>query len=252
MTMRTISVLLLAAPAAAQPLFTDSFTSGPSPLWGNERGAWAVSGGAYAATLPSNSPPTLTTLPFVLGDFDLDIDVLDVVDGGIWVHLDAAAQNGLLLVTGGFSQTGNGFYWHVLNNGVYESPVGLTGPQFTPGDDIHLRISARGPTYTLYLGAQHQFVSQITFPQTRTGRLGLYDYHSPGQLFDNVVLTSVCYANCDASTNAPVLNVADFTCFLQRYAAGDSYANCDASTNPPVLNVADFTCFLQGYASGCP
>jgi hypothetical protein len=61
-----------------------------------------------------------------------------------------------------------------------------------------------------------------------------------------------CYANCDGSTAAPVLNVADFTCFLQRYAAGESYANCDQSTATPVLNVADFTCFLQQYAAGCP
>jgi hypothetical protein len=61
-----------------------------------------------------------------------------------------------------------------------------------------------------------------------------------------------CYANCDGSTQSPALNVADFTCFLQRYAAGDSYANCDQSTQAPVLNVADFTCFLQRYAAGCP
>jgi hypothetical protein len=61
-----------------------------------------------------------------------------------------------------------------------------------------------------------------------------------------------CYANCDGSTAAPVLNVADFTCFLQRYASGDPYANCDASTTVPTLNVADFTCFLQKYAAGCP
>jgi hypothetical protein len=61
-----------------------------------------------------------------------------------------------------------------------------------------------------------------------------------------------CYPNCDASTVAPVLNVADFTCFLQRFAAGDSYANCDGSTTAPVLNVADFTCFLQRFATGCP
>jgi hypothetical protein len=60
------------------------------------------------------------------------------------------------------------------------------------------------------------------------------------------------YANCDGSTTTPVLNVADFTCFLQRYAAGESYANCDGSTTAPVLNVADFTCFLQSYAAGCP
>jgi hypothetical protein len=29
----------------------------------------------------------------------------------------------------------------------------------------------------------------------------------------------VC-ANCDASTAAPVLNVNDFTCFLNKFAAG--------------------------------
>jgi DNA-binding beta-propeller fold protein YncE len=61
----------------------------------------------------------------------------------------------------------------------------------------------------------------------------------------------VCYANCDASTAAPVLNVQDFTCFLQKFAAGDAYANCDASTAAPVLNVQDFTCFLQKFAAGC-
>ncbi len=61
-----------------------------------------------------------------------------------------------------------------------------------------------------------------------------------------------CYANCDASTTAPVLNVADFSCFLQKFAAADSYANCDGSTQAPVLNVADFSCFLQKFAAGCP
>jgi len=62
----------------------------------------------------------------------------------------------------------------------------------------------------------------------------------------------VCYANCDASTSPPVANVADFTCFLQKFAASDPYANCDNSTSPPVINVADFTCFLQKFAAGCP
>ncbi len=60
-----------------------------------------------------------------------------------------------------------------------------------------------------------------------------------------------CYPNCDASTTSPVLNVADFTCFLQRFASGDAYANCDQSTTAPSLNVADFTCYLQRFAAGC-
>ena len=60
-----------------------------------------------------------------------------------------------------------------------------------------------------------------------------------------------CYPNCDGSTTVPFLNVADFTCFLQKYAAGDNYANCDGSAVAPTLNVADFTCFLTKYAAGC-
>jgi hypothetical protein len=61
-----------------------------------------------------------------------------------------------------------------------------------------------------------------------------------------------CLANCDASTAAPVLNIADFVCFLNRYSAEDPYANCDGSSAVPVLNVADFTCFLNAFSAGCP
>jgi glucose/arabinose dehydrogenase len=70
-----------------------------------------------------------------------------------------------------------------------------------------------------------------------------------GNLFK---LVPSCYVNCDSSTEPPVLNVQDFTCFLQRYASNDCFANCDGSTVPPTLNVQDFTCFLQRYATGCP
>ena len=41
-------------------------------------------------------------------------------------------------------------------------------------------------------------------------------------------------------------------CFNNYFAAGNAYANCDASTVAPVLNVNDFTCFLNKYAAGCP
>jgi hypothetical protein len=61
-----------------------------------------------------------------------------------------------------------------------------------------------------------------------------------------------CYPNCDSSTTAPILNISDFTCFLNRFAAGDPWGNCDGSTTPPVLNITDFTCFLNAFAAGCP
>ena len=60
-----------------------------------------------------------------------------------------------------------------------------------------------------------------------------------------------CYANCDNSTAAPVLNVNDFICFQVKFAAGDTYANCDNSTAAPVLNVNDFICFQSRFAAGC-
>jgi predicted outer membrane repeat protein len=70
------------------------------------------------------------------------------------------------------------------------------------------------------------------------------------ELAAGVPVPCACYANCDGSTAAPVLNMADFGCFLSHFAAGDSYANCDASTQPPVLNIADFACFLNRFAAG--
>jgi hypothetical protein len=60
-----------------------------------------------------------------------------------------------------------------------------------------------------------------------------------------------CYPNCDGSTAAPILNVLDFNCFLNRFAAGDPYANCDNSLQPPMLNVLDFNCFLNRFVSDC-
>jgi hypothetical protein len=73
--------------------------------------------------------------------------------------------------------------------------------------------------------------------------------------FDEVRLTAgvvVCYANCDHSTTAPVLNVLDFNCFLNAFSSGNPYANCDGSTTAPVLNVLDFNCFLNRFSAGCP
>ena len=61
-----------------------------------------------------------------------------------------------------------------------------------------------------------------------------------------------CYANCDRSTLSPKLNVLDFICFLNKFAANDPYANCDQSTITPAINISDFVCFLDKFAAGCP
>ncbi len=60
-----------------------------------------------------------------------------------------------------------------------------------------------------------------------------------------------CFANCDGSSLPPVLNINDFQCFLNKFAAGDSAANCDGSTADPVRNTNDFQCFLNTFSVGC-
>jgi hypothetical protein len=80
-----------------------------------------------------------------------------------------------------------------------------------------------------------------------------------------VVAIRDCYANCDGSTTAPILNIDDFTCFINEFALAMSqlptlsqpmqwmqYANCDGSTTAPILNIDDFTCFINEFARGCP
>jgi uncharacterized protein (TIGR03118 family) len=69
--------------------------------------------------------------------------------------------------------------------------------------------------------------------------------------YGRIELTNSCYANCDGSTAAPVLNANDFQCFLNRFASGDPAANCDGSTIAPILNSNDFQCFLNKFAAGC-
>ncbi|MCA9278029.1 MAG: hypothetical protein H6815_04485 [Phycisphaeraceae bacterium] len=57
---------------------------------------------------------------------------------------------------------------------------------------------------------------------------------------------SGCYADCDSSGG---LNIFDYICFGNAYAAGTSYADCDGSGS---LNIFDYICFGNAYAAGCP
>jgi hypothetical protein len=93
------------------------------------------------------------------------------------------------------------------------------------------------------------------------GEYDLFVTNACGSGQSATALVSVCYANCDCSSTQPILNVEDFTCFINAFATGISlphaeqlyhYANCNDSATPPVLNVEDFTCFINAFAAGCP
>lgn len=61
-----------------------------------------------------------------------------------------------------------------------------------------------------------------------------------------------CWADCDQSTGAGVLDVFDFLCFGNLFAAGDPYAcDCDASTGRGVCDVFDYLCFGNAFSQGC-
>jgi hypothetical protein len=125
--------------------------------------------------------------------------------------------------------------------------------------EIRAEIDLDANTFDIYYGGTLLVDNQMYAFGGVTPALVCLDLYAStigGDFFyDTVVVEPMaggCYPNCDNSTTSPVLNVQDFTCFLQRYAAGDTYANCDNSTTAPTLNVQDFTCFLQSYAAGCP
>jgi hypothetical protein len=95
----------------------------------------------------------------------------------------------------------------------------------------------------------HGSVSSAVFDAAR-GKFAIVSSEDQ-QVWELAGVPCACYPNCDGSTAAPILNVLDFNCFLNRFASGSAYANCDQSTVAPVLNVLDFNCFLSRFAAGC-
>jgi hypothetical protein len=128
-------------------------------------------------------------------------------------------------------------------------PIGFLGAGIT--DCNGLAVVDNGDLYTINATTDQLLkINPATGAATVVGATGGLFGAGYGM---SAVLSSgtSCYANCDGSTATPFLNVNDFTCFMNRFAAGDSYANCDGSTVPPVLNVNDFTCFNNKFAAGC-
>jgi hypothetical protein len=125
--------------------------------------------------------------------------------------------------------------WAMLDI-ISSGPVGTTMGYGTLVQTVQNTVSSTAPTGS----AGSYFIAKVTFVPPQP---------------------PVCYANCDGSTTPPILNVEDFTCFINEFAQASTlppqqqvahYANCDESTTPPVLNVEDFSCFINAFAAGCP
>lgn len=176
------------AAASAAVVYQEDFSTG-ARLFGDERGMWTTTGGVYSAKIEENIPPNYSSLPLNLRDFSIELDVNGISDGGVWLRSrDNNGQvSGVLLVTGGWLRTGRGFYWHVVTNDGYGPPVNEATPLFTQGDNVHIRVTVQGDTYSVYLNGGANPVTTLTTSQFQTGAVGLYDYSS--QTFDNVKVT---------------------------------------------------------------
>ncbi len=177
--------------AKAGIIFADDFNSGASPLWGNEVGNWAAAGGTYAATSPGNFPNAHSSLPFTLADFTVDVDIKNVIDGGIWLRSTNAPGTsvgieGVLLVTKGTS-----LYWHIVGDGSsYGGILNEASGLFSPSSDIHLHIVVAGDTYSVFLNGSSTAATTLTTTTFASGQVALYDFNS-AQSFDNFSLSSV-------------------------------------------------------------
>ena len=203
-------------------VFSDNFDGGPSPLWGNERGNWTSIGGGYASQNPDNIPPTFSSLPFLLRDFAIELDLYDVSDGGVWLRSDFEGANatGVLLVTGGWQRTGTGFYWHTVHDDRYSAALNENNGLFAQGDDIHLRVEVSGDTYWAYLNGVTEAATTLTTGDFVAGYVGMYDYS--GQRFDNIVVSSE-RAWPDLLLDG-IVNLVDFSLFANDWLA----SSCDS------------------------
>jgi hypothetical protein len=140
--------------------------------------------------------------------------------------------------TGLLGGTGNSGWDPLFADG--EGRLAAGSPAIDAGD-----TSLLPPSVTLDLDGNPRLTDDPGTPNSGAGSppvdIGAFEFQ--GQ---------TCYANCDQSTTAPILNIDDFTCFINRYAMGHPLANCDGSTTEPILDVNDFACFIEAFMAGCP
>jgi len=198
-TLGTQQTAILSIVDNEQLIFADNFDNGASPLWGNEVGNWYQNQGIYDSQNPNNAPLTYSSLPYVLKDFSIELDINNVQDGGVFLR-STDNNNGVLLVTGGEIGTGTGFYWHIIQDGLVS---GVLNPSVSglvqPGvSNIHLKVEVVGDNYSVFLNNDPTPVTTLTTSLFSSGKVALYDF-SGLQSFDNVKVYS------DVQTNAGVI-----------------------------------------------
>ena len=95
------------------------------------------------------------------------------------------------------------------------------------------------PETWLHGGADFDFVALVD------GELGGACTIGHETVLDNVSIEFPCYADCDGSG---LLDLFDFLCYQNLFAAGAPRADCDGSGT---LDLFDFLCFQNAFAARC-
>ncbi|MBK8284366.1 MAG: hypothetical protein IPK97_05505 [Ahniella sp.] len=185
---------LMATSTSAATVWRDTFDNTAQLPWSSVRGTWQVASGEYSSTTPGNIPPTAALLPYDLSDFSFEVDLVQPVDGGLWVRTNSDASAGVMLVV--FADS---LYWHVISD-PDSGPWTIHGqatlsPALSSGTN-RIRVTGHGPILRAYVNgakvaASTLDLTTVTNPPGMNylrGRVGLYDNASPGTRFDNIRL----------------------------------------------------------------
>lgn len=195
------------------PPFVNDFDTAADAGWfGNERGNWAISNGAYAAGAPNWYPATYSSFSLPVTDFIVEFDVVNAsienfnMNGGMWLRskLTSGEPQGLMLTWGDTYPWGGGdVYWHRNYGSGWQSGQNIAQSVYTPGQTLHLRIEARGDTFAAYANDAQVPTTTITTPDFPAGRMAVLDNANPGTLLDNIWVQTL--TSCDpGSGNEPV------------------------------------------------
>jgi hypothetical protein len=222
---------------------------------------YAVSGARQVGNAVFNSVPHAGLWNSTAGSW-VDLNPAAATSGSIAYGMDSAQQVGIAWANGNWhaslwsgtaaswvdlSPAGGGF--SQVNAVDAGQQVGFAGHACLWSGTAASRVDLQA---ALPPGFTTSYAQGIWHDAALTYVVG-YAYNTTTSRYEALMWVSPrCYPNCDASTVPPVLNVNDFICFQQRFAAADPYANCDGSTTAPALTVNDFVCFQQRFAAGCP
>ncbi|MBL9032512.1 MAG: hypothetical protein JNM80_12505 [Phycisphaerae bacterium] len=169
--------------------------------------------------------------------------------------------------------TGEVHAWGAPANGVLNLPESLNFAEISPGYYQGMWIPKTTiPTGVATLGHWDKPIEQggqyntgVPFPFPPTTTKAYWGLAEASSAFHHTALVG-CYANCDNSTTAPVLDANDLICFNIEFACatGDCAStpqtleeqirhccNCDGSTTAPIFTANDLVCFNFAYAAGC-